>query len=89
MVDRCLYAIYNMPNPFLNRKRPLRGRTEKSFLMELLNLGHAEPFWVFERGGALTMTWIDFLSGKKLHSLTDKIIFLTCEKKLNRNFFEK
>jgi hypothetical protein len=34
-------------------KSGLRSRTEKRFLMELLNLGHASTVWLFCRGGAL------------------------------------
>ncbi len=54
--------------------------------MELLNLGHAEAFWVFERGVAPDNDLDRFFEWKKLHSLTDKI-FWTCEKKFEQKFF--
>ncbi len=83
-----LWWVFCLPNPYLKRKRPLRSRTEKSFLMELLNLGHAEPFWVFERGVVPENDLDRFFEWKKFHSLTDKIVW-TCENILNRIFFLK
>jgi hypothetical protein len=54
--------------------------------MELLKLGHAEPFCVFERGLTPDNDLDRFFEWKKLHSLTDKI-FMTCENFVEQKFF--
>ncbi len=85
--ERLLWVSLPAESIFEKKKASSRPHGKK-FLMELLNLGHAELFWVSKRGGPdndldRCFEW------KKIHSLTDKIFFELVKKNLNRIFFKK